>query len=70
VKSADLTSLLRGWGQLKANDSGWPVFDGKYINYPRFKRSGLPKKKRPEWARGDMGVASRSILEKKMERRP
>jgi hypothetical protein len=36
--SADLATLLRGWGQLKANDSGWPVFNGKYVNYPRFKK--------------------------------
>ncbi len=36
--SADLASLLRGWGQLKATDSGWPVFYGKYMNYPRFKK--------------------------------
>jgi hypothetical protein len=28
--SADLTALLRGWGHLRANDSGWPVFDGHY----------------------------------------
>jgi hypothetical protein len=34
----DLTTLLRGWGQLRANDSGWPTFDGRYANYPRFKR--------------------------------
>ncbi len=33
--SADLATLLRGWGQLKASDSGWPVFDGKCVNYPR-----------------------------------
>jgi hypothetical protein len=36
--SADLATLLRGWGQLKANDSGWPVFNSKYVNYPRFKK--------------------------------
>jgi hypothetical protein len=28
----------RGWVQLKANDSGWPTFDGRYANYPQFKR--------------------------------
>ncbi len=33
-----LVSILRGWGQLKANDSGWPTFDGRYASYPRFKR--------------------------------
>ncbi len=24
----DLGTLLRGWGQLRANDNGWPTFDG------------------------------------------
>ncbi len=24
--------------KLKANDSGWPVFDGRYVNYPRLKK--------------------------------
>jgi hypothetical protein len=33
-----LATLLRGWGQLKANDSGWPTFDGRYASYPRFKK--------------------------------
>ncbi len=33
-----LAALLRGWVQLKANDSGWPTFDGQYANYPWFKR--------------------------------
>jgi hypothetical protein len=36
--SSDLVSVLRGWGQLKANDSSWPTFDGRYASYPRFKR--------------------------------
>jgi hypothetical protein len=33
-----LAALLRGWGQLKANDSGWLTFDGRYANYPWFKK--------------------------------
>jgi hypothetical protein len=33
-----LADVLRGWGQLKANDSGWLTFDGRYASYPRFKR--------------------------------
>jgi hypothetical protein len=33
-----LATLLRGWGQLKVNDSGWPTFDSRYASYPRFKR--------------------------------
>jgi hypothetical protein len=36
--SDGLATILRGWGQLKANDSGWPTFDGRYASYPRFKR--------------------------------
>jgi hypothetical protein len=35
--SVDLTNILQGWGQLRANDSRWPIFDGKFVNYPRFK---------------------------------
>jgi hypothetical protein len=33
-----LASVLRSWGQLKANDSGWPTFNSRYASYPRFKR--------------------------------
>jgi hypothetical protein len=33
-----LVNVNRGWGQLKANNSGWPTFDGRYASYPRFKR--------------------------------
>jgi hypothetical protein len=33
-----LMDIMRGWGQLKANDSGWLTFDGRYASYPRFKR--------------------------------
>jgi hypothetical protein len=35
---SDLVSILRGWGQLRANNSGWPTFDGWYASYTRFKR--------------------------------
>jgi hypothetical protein len=28
----------RGRGQMKANVVGWPTFDGKFVNYPRFKK--------------------------------
>jgi hypothetical protein len=33
----ELTALLRGWGQLRANDSRWLSFNGRYANYPQFK---------------------------------
>ncbi len=34
----DIATILRGWGQLRANDSSWAVFDGRYASYPRFKK--------------------------------
>jgi F0F1-type ATP synthase membrane subunit b/b' len=36
-----LTNVLRGWGQRKANDSGWLTFDGRYASYPQFKREWI-----------------------------
>ncbi len=42
--ASDLAALLRGWGQLRANDSGWPTFDGRYASYPRFKREWVAYK--------------------------
>jgi hypothetical protein len=33
-----LTGLLRDWGRIKANNSGWPTFDGRFVNYPQFKK--------------------------------
>jgi hypothetical protein len=27
-----------GMVQLKANDAGWPMFDGKFVNFPGFKK--------------------------------
>ncbi len=34
----DLMDFMRGFGHMWANDSGWPVFDGRYASYPRFKK--------------------------------
>jgi hypothetical protein len=36
--SESLLDVMRGWGQLKANGSSWPTFDGRYASYPRFKK--------------------------------
>jgi hypothetical protein len=33
-----LVEFMRNFGQMRANDSGWPTFDGRYVNYPRFKK--------------------------------
>ncbi len=34
-KVADLVQCLSG---TEANDSGWPIFTGKYVEYPRFRK--------------------------------
>jgi hypothetical protein len=41
VSSGDLLDFMRGFGHMQANNSGWPVFDGRYASYPRFKKEGL-----------------------------
>jgi ElaB/YqjD/DUF883 family membrane-anchored ribosome-binding protein len=33
-----LVEFMRSFGQMRANDSGWPTFDGRFVSYPRFKR--------------------------------
>jgi hypothetical protein len=33
-----LVEFMRSFGQMRANDSGWPMFDGRYVSYPRFKK--------------------------------
>ncbi len=38
VGSESLVDVMHGWGQLRANNSGWPTFDGRYASYLRFKR--------------------------------
>jgi hypothetical protein len=38
VASGDLLNFMTGLGRMQANDSGWPVFDGRYASYPRFRK--------------------------------
>ncbi len=38
VSSGDLLDFMHGFGHMQANDSGWPVFDGRYASYLRFKK--------------------------------
>jgi hypothetical protein len=33
-----LVEFMRSFGQMRANDNGWPTFDGRFVSYPRFKR--------------------------------
>ncbi len=34
----ELTALMWSMMNAQANDSGWPTFSGKYVEYPRFRR--------------------------------
>jgi hypothetical protein len=34
----ELSVLMRGMMNAQANDSGWPTFSGKYVEYPRFRK--------------------------------
>jgi hypothetical protein len=38
----DLATLLRNLGGAQANDAGWPLFNRKYMNYPRFRKEWWP----------------------------
>jgi hypothetical protein len=38
ASSGGLPDIMRGFGHMQANDSGWPTFDGWYVSYPRFKK--------------------------------
>jgi hypothetical protein len=34
----ELTALMQGLMGAQANDSGWPTFSGRYVEYPRFRK--------------------------------
>jgi hypothetical protein len=34
----ELAALMQGLIGAQANDSGWPTFSGKYVEYPRFRK--------------------------------
>jgi hypothetical protein len=34
IASGDLLDFMRGFGHMQANDSRWPMFDGRYASYP------------------------------------
>jgi hypothetical protein len=38
VASGELLDFMRGFGHMQANNSGWPMFVGRYASYPRFKK--------------------------------
>jgi hypothetical protein len=33
-----LVEFIRSCSQMRANDRGWPTFDGRYVSYPHFRR--------------------------------
>jgi hypothetical protein len=37
-EDGELSALMRGMMNAQANDSGWPTFSGKYVEYPRFRK--------------------------------
>ncbi len=37
-EGGELSALIRGMMNAQANDSGWPTFSGKYVEYPRFRK--------------------------------
>jgi hypothetical protein len=61
--SNDLVTVLRGWRQLKANDSGWPAFDGRYASYPRFKREWMAYRETYHFVVND-DLAAKTLREK------
>jgi hypothetical protein len=40
MKRANLAALLSNLGGAQVNDAGWPIFKGKYMEYPRSKMVG------------------------------
>jgi hypothetical protein len=37
-EEGELSTLMRGMMNAQVNDSGWPTFSGKYVEYPRFRK--------------------------------
>jgi hypothetical protein len=58
-----LVELMRSLGQMQANDSGWPTFDGRFVSYPRFKREWKAYRQTYHAAVGD-DLAARTLRDK------
>ncbi len=37
-EEGELSALMRGMMNAHANDNGWPTFNGKFVEYPRFRK--------------------------------
>jgi hypothetical protein len=51
---------MRGMMNAQANDSGWPTFSGKYVEYPRLRKEWWAHKQTYHGHVRDELVASRS----------
>jgi hypothetical protein len=58
-----LVEFMRSFGQMRANDSGWPTFDGRFVSYPRFKREWAAYRQTYHAAVGD-DLAARTLRDK------
>ncbi len=58
-----MLDFMRGFGHMQANDSGWPVFDGRYASYPWFKKEWKAYRETYHYAvNGDL--AARALRDK------
>jgi hypothetical protein len=58
-----LVDFMRSFGQMRANDSGWPTFDGRYVSYPRFKKEWEAYRQTYHFAVSD-DLAARTLRDK------
>ncbi len=58
-----LVEIMRSFGHMRANDSGWPTFDGRFVSYPRFKREWGAYRQTYHAAVGD-DLAARTLRDK------
>ncbi len=61
-----LVEIMRSFGQMRANDSGWPTFDGQFVSYPRFKREWGAYRQTYHAAVGD-DLAARTLRDKSLQ---
>jgi hypothetical protein len=63
IASGDLLDFMRGFGHMQANDSGWPVFDGRYASYPQFRKEWRAYRETYHSAVNN-GLAARALRDK------
>jgi hypothetical protein len=49
---------------MKANDSGWPTFDGEFVNYPRFKKEWRAYREMYHSVVSDDDLAAKTLRER------